>query len=302
MKIKYINHSDINFIKWDECISRSLNGIVYAYSWYLNVVAEEWDALVGEDYEFVFPLIKAKKFGISYIYQPPFVQQLGLFSPFKIDKQVLRLFLESIPKKYLYQDINLNTFNSLEGNEVSVSDRVTFQLDLVQTYFSLSSKYNDNTRRNISKALAMGVYVKKGLPIQEFIRFKRNNLVVSLNDNKLDKLRAIMMISFDKRIGEIYAAYTEKEELCAVAFFTCSNGKIIYLSAASNDLGKNNRAMFALVDRFINDHSESQQILDFEGSSIDNIARFYAGFGATRCTFQQLRVNNLPWYLKLFKR
>jgi hypothetical protein len=302
VKIQYINHNEINFSKWDECISRSLNGIVYAYSWYLNVVAKEWDALVGEDYDLVFPLIKAKKFGISYIYQPSFTQQLGLFSPSKIDGRILKLFIESIPQRYRYQVISFNTFNCLENNESGIVDRVTYQLDLVQTYFALSSNYNDNTRRNISRAIAMGVDVKKGLPIQEFIDFKKKNILVPLNDNKFDKLRAIMMISFDKRIGEIYAAYSEKKELCAAAFFIRSNGKVIYLSAASNELGKNNRAMFALVDRFINDHSESHLILDFEGSSIDNIARFYAGFGAIRCAFQQLKINNLPWYLKPFKR
>ncbi len=301
MIIQYTKHSDIDFIKWDDCISKSLNGIIYAYSWYLNIVADEWDALVGDDYSVVFPLVKNRKFGISYIYQPLFAQQLGAFSTGIIDKETIELLIDSIPLKYKYQEISLNLYNRLDSSKFIVHNRVTYQLDLVQPYFNLSSSYNENTRRNVSKAIAMGVYVKKGLVVHEFIEFKKQNLIVSLNGKQLAKLKEIMHQSIEKKIGEVYAAYSEQNELCAAAFFIRSNGKVIYLSAASSNLGKNNRAMFALVDRFINDSSESHLILDFEGSSIENIARFYGGFGAIRCTYQQYRINRLPWFLKPFK-
>jgi hypothetical protein len=302
VRIDYTPHKDIDLIKWDECIQRSLNGIVYANSWYLNVVAGEWDALIADDYSIVFPLVKRKKFGIEYLYQPFFTQQLGIFSPNKIDSQTITSFINSIPPKFKYQVINFNTFNNLEKVNGDIKERVTYQLDLVQSYFSLSSKYSENTRRNISKSLAMGVTVNKMLSVADYLKFKKTNLVVPLKDYQLNMLNNLMICSFEKGVGEIYAAFSSQGELCASAFFVRSNGKAIYLSAASNELGKTNRAMFALVDQFINDYSESQIILDFEGSSIENIARFYAGFGAMRCTYQLFVQNKLPWFLKIFKR
>jgi hypothetical protein len=78
--INYIKHKDVDTEKWDRCIEQSVNGIIYAFSWYLDIVCDEWDALVDDDYESVFPLVKRKKFGINYIYPPFFTQQLGLFS------------------------------------------------------------------------------------------------------------------------------------------------------------------------------------------------------------------------------
>ena len=302
MKIQYIKHCDIDFLKWDECISNSLNGIIYAYSWYLDIVAGEWDALIGDDYYSVFPLVQNKKYGISYIYQPIFTQQLGAFSSGKIDKQTLKMFIELIPPKYLYQEISFNSFNSVEYPKGKVKDRITYQLDLVQPYFALSSNYNENTRRNVSRSIAMGVCVKKGLHIDDFIQFTKKNLAVSLQDSHYGKLRKIILKSIELKVGEVYAAFNRQNELCAAAFFICSNGKAIYLSAVSNEQGKTNRAMFALVDRFITDYSESILVLDFEGSNIESIARFYAGFGAIRCAYKQLKINNLPWFLKLFKR
>jgi hypothetical protein len=47
--------------------------------WHLDRTAVVWDALVWGDYEFVMPLPVRKKWGIQYVYQPLFCQQLGIF-------------------------------------------------------------------------------------------------------------------------------------------------------------------------------------------------------------------------------
>lgn len=301
MRIRLVLHSDIDFVKWDKCISRSINGIVYAYSWYLSTVAEEWDAIVGDDYKVVFPLIHGQKYGISYLYQPFFTQQLGIFSTIRIDDRLVHDFINAIPSRYKYQIINFNTFNQI-NNLSGIRRKVTYQLDLIQSYFALSSKFNENTRRNISKALAMGVTVVKDLPVDDLIKFKRDNLTVPLKEEHFEIIKNLTIQSIERGVGEIFAAYSPQNELCAAVLFVRSNGKVIYLLAASNETGRTNRAMFALVDHFIHLYSESHLVLDFEGSMVDNIARFYAGFGASPCTYQQLVVNRLPWFVKAFMR
>ena len=54
--IHYIQHKDIDFEKWDACVANSFNRLIYGFSWYLDVVCDDWDALVLNDYEAVFPL------------------------------------------------------------------------------------------------------------------------------------------------------------------------------------------------------------------------------------------------------
>jgi hypothetical protein len=302
VKIRLIEHSNINYTKWDQCIARSINGIVYAYSWYLDIVAGAWDALIEGDYEVVFPLIPGKKYGLAYLYQPYFTQQLGIFSPRLIDTQHAHRLIDAVPSKYRYISINFNTFNSIEYPGALVSDRVTYQLDLIQPYATLASKYSDNTRRNILKSVALGVSVAKGLQVDDLLNLKRKNLAVTLSSKHFGNLKQIIAYCLSHGMGEIYGAYTPGNELCAAAFFMQSNGKAIYLLAASTPEGRERRAMFAIIDYFISMHSESHLILDFEGSQVESIARFYAGFGATPCTYQNLQINRLPWYLKPLRR
>ena len=67
--IKYLRHQEVDKSKWDNCIDKADNGLIYAYSFYLDHMAKQWDALVLNDYEAVMPLTWNKKFGFYYLWK-----------------------------------------------------------------------------------------------------------------------------------------------------------------------------------------------------------------------------------------
>ena len=78
--ISFCKHNNIDFKKWDDCISNSINRKIYSFSWYLDIVANKsWDALILDDYKAVMPLPYRRKLGKEYIYMPYFTQSLGVF-------------------------------------------------------------------------------------------------------------------------------------------------------------------------------------------------------------------------------
>ena len=64
MEIEYIKNKDINRIEYDKTLKRSFNANTFAYSWYLDLVCDDWDLLVQGDYETVSPLPLKKKLGV----------------------------------------------------------------------------------------------------------------------------------------------------------------------------------------------------------------------------------------------
>jgi hypothetical protein len=56
-----------------------------------------------------------------------------------------------------------------------------------------------------------------------------------------------------------------------------------------------------LIDRFIYDHAGKKLTLDFEGSDIRNLAFFYSSFGAEIEQYPSLRLDRLPWYVRLLR-
>ncbi len=301
LEIKLIKRNEINITKWDSCIAHSVNGMVYAYSWYLDIVSENWCALVGDDYRAVFPLPYNTKYGISYVYQPFFTQQLGLFSIDPISQNLIANFLDAIPDNFKFIAINLNTYIKVNYPQAKLQRRTTHHLDLIEPYPTISSRYSGNTKRNISRAVAFGVSVAQSITANELIKLKKQNNPANLQSKHINTIKQLIAQSIAKGVGEMYGAYNSRNELCAGALFLKSNGKVVYLLASSTEEGKGQRAMFALVDHYISKNSEHNLVLDFEGSNIDSIARFYRGFGATACEYNHITINRLPWFLKIFK-
>ncbi|MEO6882516.1 MAG: GNAT family N-acetyltransferase [Bacteroidia bacterium] len=302
--IKYLQHTEINQQKWDACIAHSFNGIVYAYSWYLNVVNEGWEALVEGDYKAVMPLTKANKMGLDYLYQPFFTQQLGVFSVDKINEKVVDDFLNAIPKKFSFVEINVNTFNKVISSEYTIKSNVTHELDLINSYENLYQKFSDNTKRNIKKAIQHKLELNGEITVDAMIdmfRANRGKSIKNLRDADYDMLKRLITNCLQQKRGQIRAVFSAEKKMLACAFFVESNGKVIFLFSASNEEAKQTGAMPFLIDRFIYDNSQRNLVFDFEGSNHPDLARFYKSFGSTECIYLQIRKNKLPFFLRWIK-
>jgi len=304
LDIRYLKQDEIDINKWDKCIAGSINGIVYAYSWYLDIVCETWEALVLGDYETVMPLTFNKKYRILYLFQPPFTQQLGVFSSKDLSDEMTTRFIQAIPKKYRFAEINLNKFNQLKlSDNIKIENRITYELELIRDYESIFRKYKKNTIRNIRKAIQNKITIVPGL--------KPNNVIDLINSsgNKQNfkeqdfaVIRKLIAGAGRKKSGQLFGAYTNNNSLCAAGFFVHSNKKVCFILSVANDEAKEAGAMFLLIDEFIKQYASRNMILDFEGSNIEGIARFYAGFGAKPYNYQAIKINKLFYPLRLIKR
>ena len=71
-----------------------------------------------------------------------------------------------------------------------------------------------------------------------------------------------------------------ENEIVAASFILKSKNRLIYRTGTSNRKGKDLKAMFFLVESVLKQYDNKEYILDFEGSEIEGVARFYKGFGA----------------------
>ena len=117
--IVYIKNIDINKHKWDACITNAGNGLIYAYSFYLDEMAKNWDALVMNDYEAVMPVTWNKKYGIYYLYQPFLCASLGVFGN-NLTSKIVHSFFKKIPAHFKYWDIYLNAADNFSIEEYAL--------------------------------------------------------------------------------------------------------------------------------------------------------------------------------------
>lgn len=304
--IKYLEHAQIDIKKWDHCIDHALNGIIYAYSWYLDIAAGKWDALVYGDYEAVMPLPVKKKWGVKYVYQPFFIQQLGVFSQNSISDTLIKEFLYAFPPDIKFADYAFNTYNRLSDfDQAEIHPRPTLQLDLIESYESLAAQYNANTRRNIKKAQKSGLFVTQDVKPERIIQAFRQNKgkqIPELKESQYKTLNQLVYTAFHKGRAEMLGAYTANNTLSAGIIVFQSHNKIIFLFSGAEPNSRENGAMFILFDTLIGQNASRPLVLDFEGSKDPKLARFYGGFGAKEYVFLQLRWLRWPGLFKPLAR
>jgi hypothetical protein len=294
--INYLRHTQINKNLWDDCISRSVNRRVYAFSWYLDLVCPGWDALVADDYGFVFPLTHHHKWGIGYLSQPYFAQQLGIFSPDVVSENHVSDFIRCIPPGFRFIEIHLNSLNNYVGTEGEATLRVNYELDLAPAFEALTRQYSQNTRRNIRKARESEITLSRTVHVDELIGLFRNNFGKSegkLSAGHYATLRRLIIHCLDNNLGYILGSTTKEGILSSGAFFLFDEPRVYFLFAASAPEARGNGSMFLLIDHFIAENAGSKLILDFEGGNDPNLGRFYKSFGSMEVPYQLVRLNRL---------
>ena len=293
--IQYLQHSEIDKAQWDATIAEC--GNIYAYSWYLDIVHPGWEALVEDDYQSVMPLTGGKKFGVNYLYQPFFVQQLGVFSKSPMTAEMTEAFLKAIPSKYRFAEIRLNEGNVFVESTQGVEYHRNVLLDLNQEYEAIRANYHQNTKRNLAKAESNNLQlVETVIPYHVVALFRDNRgaLLDKWGDAEYDVLTHLAKVA-QKRNAAFMLGVSEKGvgQLICAAIFMKTKDRITFLFSGLTEEGKQRQAMTYLLDQVIQRYAHQPMTFDFEGSDDDNLARFYLGFGGVETKYPSYGFNRL---------
>jgi hypothetical protein len=280
LEIKHLKRNQIDEDKWNDCISKSGTQLFYPLTTYLDVVSNGWEAIVYEDYIAVMPLPVKRSGGIAFIVQPPFCQQLGVFSRTQISNDIFREMVACVQHYtgVLYTFNHSNQTLLSKTGMVNCKNKTNLILDISQNYESVYLRYNSNTKRNIRKAESLGLTYK---PVEalDVIELKHKNLPSGVSWKLLP-----VFVSLIKNNGHYIDIHNfgvfYNNELIAGCVFLQYQHRIVYLLAVATEQGKQMGAMFFLVNEFIKTVAGKGFLLDFEGSDISGVSAFFKGFGA----------------------
>lgn len=283
--IAYLLNNAIDKQKYDNCIENAIQSKIFAFSWYLDCVSHNWDLLVLNDYEAVMPLPKKKKYGINYVFQPFWIQHLGIFSQKTLTEETEASFLKHLPKSIKLIDFNINFETK------STSPRTNYILPLSDDYKTLLKCFSKGRKSNVTQAKRQGIAVEESQDYLSIIEvFKQNRgLNTNLSNHAYTQLERLLKISKSLNKLKIISAYSDKNILIGGAFFVISNNQIIYLFSAINKEGRDKQAMSLILNSVIKTYANSNYSLDFEGSMLPGVAHFFKSFGAKAETYFYLK-------------
>lgn len=305
--IRLVKHGDIDAVRWNKTIGASGFPTVFCTYEILDALVGDatWNALVMDDYDYVMPLPERSKFGVHYVYSPFFVSQMGIFSAKPVTAQITSDFFNALPSADKHVDLLLNQSNATDFIDSYTISLVTHTLALDKDYQVLSSAYSQNTKRNVKAARKFGLVLKNDeVGVEQIVRLFQENRgqqkEVRFKPKDYEILTQTAALLKSQGLLEVLSVHTPDGQPIAGALMVRDFQRYRFWFSGRDASFADQKAMFFLLDEFVNRHAGTPFLLDFNGSMNENVARLYKGFGGQPLPIKMISYSRqLYWNLLL---
>ena len=287
MLIKYIQREHLDEEKYNNCIENSIQSNSYAFSWYLDIVCDNWDVLVLNDYEAVMPIPRRKKYGIKYVYQPLWVLQLGIFSKGDFTQSD---FISVVQKRFRFIELRLNFKNLLDTDSLYFIEKQFQELKLTVGYEKIKKAYRSDRKKDLKRAEKSELRIEWGGSPSDLITLFQNNVgkrTPEIKQQDYQNLETLINFCLIDDYGELCFAY-QGETLVAGAFFLKHQETVTILCSSTDFSNRKNGANTFLIDEAIQRYINKYKTFNFGGSSMQTIAKYFFSFGTQEKTYPML--------------
>ena len=255
MKIKYIKNKDIDRVRYDKSLNKAYNTNIFATSWYLDLVCDDWDLLTEGNYETICPLPIQKKLGLTIVRQPPKAPYLGVFSASHLPADKVAHFLKAIPFHNI--SLTLNHYNRINGYAHTDTRKVPV-LDMIPPYEKIIERYS-NKAKNILP-VNDGTFVMRSLRSDEYMRFRSS----IRRSSKVQNIQLARIINYTLRYksAEIYSVYSPRNELIGAIFLIRTDNRLFLFDCIENKEGHKRLAIFRAINHILESNCERNFILE----------------------------------------
>jgi hypothetical protein len=300
--IVYHKNGEIDRELWDNCIKNSAGAKPYAYSWFLDILAPGWEALVDDDYDSLFPIPSYVRFGVRYTVMPAFIQQLGAYSPDKPASMVITEFLDYMPEVFRLTDLCVS--QKIEHHGYKVFEKSNFELDLSSGYESLSERYTPECLKYISAAAKKRFDLTTSVSPEEFaglcVQNKGSN-IRGVKSRDYEHLINLMHYCISSGKGRINGVRAARKRLIYGIFLVQIPGSITILLEANTSVSIEKHIGYFVINEIIKEAAQRVSLLDFAGTSDNSALPKGQSFGGTYVPYYRIYRNRLFWPARIMK-
>lgn len=297
---KLIPRDQIDDGRWNRTVLNDDHFRHYALTYYLDGATDRWQALIANDYSWVWPL-PIRVIPLNRTVQPLLAQQLGPYGE-TLSEDKLQELWAWISERFWQSRVKFNDKYASLPFKHSKHINIEIQLDDPEKALS---RFNRNAKGNLSKAdkASVSVAVESNFSFWLIETFKQSKAkdIASLGQSFYRSVRTIYEVFEQRGEAMSYYAYCEGQKVAGVMLLT-TNDRLLFFFSSSTEMGKKVGAMHAILRKIILDHAATNKTLDMEGSDNEKLAFFYKSFGGEVVEYLEAEKDRLFWPLnKLMK-
>jgi hypothetical protein len=306
-----LSRPEVDTTRWNLAVNQSLQQVVYAYSWYLDVVCDDWVAIVwpsAHAYEVILPLPVQRKYGVSVVQQPLFCQFLGFYYSSSLPEHLMCEFFSVLNRAFSYisayrfhpQNFTPQLRSCAERHRLTIETLYTHRLPLTETFESVSAAYTRDRKANLKRSRRYGWGIAASEDIVPLIALFKQNHAQQISGGVDPMAYEMLHEIYEKcrRHAQAELWYASLDQIHAGILVVRSGAYSIYLFNAADEVGRRGQARSLLLNRYFEKKSGSQIVFDFESPSLNGIVSFYKSFNAQEVPFLSVGRNALPFPIR----
>ncbi len=304
MSLQILPSYKIDGLKWNNRVHESENGLIYSTTQFLNgMCGRQWLGLIWNNYEYVMAVPFRKKYGIRYVYQPAFTQQLGVVGHFP-PKEIIQQCIDALQVRFKYINYPFNfAQQGCLQNEV-YKTRTNYTVCLHEPAATLTQRLSAHFNKSLRRLQKLDF---KYMICTDF-RFviaqhrKINGAAIGSYTTKDWQALTELCKHFANEKKLIVREVVLEGELVCACLLVQDAKRIYNLVSFVNAAGKKAEANYFLYYNLMAEFSGKQLLLDLEGSDVTGIANFYLKMHPQKEQYAVMHYNNLPAIMQLFKK
>ncbi|AZQ64900.1 hypothetical protein EI427_21990 [Flammeovirga pectinis] len=310
-ELQLLKRTQIDTSLWDRCIEDSVQSVVFAFSWYLDITSPNWWAVVlkkNEGYLWVMPLPVLKRQGFNFIKMPLFTHELGYFSVLKNAADYTPIALKLVKKKIPYCiDYTFNSKNTV-ATTFYVED---IALSLNNAWENIYAQFSKDKKMNIKRGIKRNNEKIELSEIDTFLDLFEKHTAKRIGDIDInyikDQLQQLYKALAKHNAISIFAT-TDNNTHESVSIFIKHKNHFQYLLNTATEASRSKNSRNYILSEFIKSNLNQDTTLHFGTyvnlSDLDThykkqLRPYFEGFTKDRVLLPVLKWNNLPWYINL---
>ena len=300
------NESDLQ--EWDDFVSTSPQGTIFAKSWWLRCVCNENFKIIlfrdGREIICGLPLQFKKKLFFNFSFMPKYTQTLGpVFKPleniseYKKRSIEITALTEILPSISQFQFIKTNCHYSFSNilpfhwSGFSSNVRYTYVLEDLSNLDNIFANITPKYQNKILKAEKLGIKIIETEDIDLFINTIKKSLPEEIFSKSISIIKKINYVCEQYNSRKIYLAI-DPNGLIHSGLFVIYDSKSAYnlIQGGDKELRKSGANILAMWHS-IKEMSKTSNIYDFEGSMLENIEIVFRSFGAIQKPYYSVTKN-----------
>ncbi len=288
--------------KWNDALLKCNYGLVYAHTDFLDHMCDYWIGAVVGNYKGVFPIPYRRKLGVRYVCMPAFSQQLGLFGSPDLVEPHLSNLLKHLALEYKLTEITLNHQNQ---HHTSHRMHLNLVLPLQKGYAAIATNFKHDLHKNLHRAEKFDLLYEATDDFEQVIELYKQHYGKRMSWREEDYVKLLGLVTHWKEVGRCFARSVRRADdprWVACALFFKDENRIYNVANTTMPNGRTMEANHVLLHELIKEFAGQPLLLDFEGSDMPGIARFYRKFGPREEWYYSWKSNRLPAFMRWWKR